>query len=66
MVKLHRVDLWDSHAKSLLSEDTSKPETSHGETTDSEMTEIYEYCENKQKTSESIMEQKNVDKNNNS
>ena len=65
MVKLYRVDLWNSLAKSLLSEDTSKPETSHGETTDSEMTEIYEYCENKQKTSESIMKQKNVDKNNN-
>ena len=59
MVKLYRVDDWNRFAKLLINEDTTKLDSSNGETTDSEMTEIYKYCGNKQKPPEvSIIPQK--------
>ena len=64
MVKLYRIDNRNKFAKLLINEDTSKLDSSNGQTTDSEMTEIYEYCENKQKLPEvSIIPQK-VDEDN--
>ena len=52
MVKLYRVDNWNRLAKLLINEYTTKLDRSNGETTDSEVTEIYEYCENKWKIPE--------------
>ena len=44
-IKLYRVDLWNNVAKSLLSKNVSKMDTSHGDTTDTDITETYEYCD---------------------
>ena len=52
MVKLYRVNSWNRLAKLLINEYTNEPDPSNGETTDSEVTEIYEYCENKLKIPE--------------
>ena len=64
-IKLYRVDLWNNVAKSLLSKNSSKMDTSNGDTTDTDITEIYEYCNMKQQTPEPKMKHKNGDNNNN-
>ena len=47
MVKLYRVDDWNRMAKSLINVDIVKLNSlSSNETTDSEITEIYEYSWN--------------------
>ena len=48
MVKLYRVDDWKGFAKLLINADTAMLDSSNCQTTDSEMTEIYEFCGKKQ------------------